>query len=263
MSNSIKPNQAVIVLRHAMDKGNNGDGTYSFGPNVNVTRDDQPYSSDVYYCANFLGNPTGTDRAEALGRELPNFIKQLKLIPVNQVITIAPPVKPRDGMRTPNPFLTIAPYVNAMKNDTKSRNGEKLKLRMYKSNNYWDHRDIFKGPALLKDGFSAVIAWEKVGMWATEEDKYSWDKNLLLGSLAKKPELTEPQPVKGTTIYVYTNMNDQGRFDLRKYNFNGSTFTPEEAVGDKVALMADNGKFISADLNHSGRLIADRSKVDA
>ncbi len=216
---------AVIVIRHAIDVNEGaphpGPLTFQFFKTIELSIDGKiqpPEKTDSIYIPifrNLLCNNSGYKRADDLGIGLQQFIEDNNLAPVSEVISINPPKDYDSG--TPNPFLTIAPYITNMQEKTTGLPDDKLKLTLYNSHDYIASR--FDGNLLIKDGFSSIISWEATGMWQVERHG-GYNENTILPQLVKEDQidLVMPKPIWATTIYLFTNI-DNGRFDLQKYDF--------------------------------------------
>ncbi len=223
MTNDTKLTPAIIIIRHAMDgAGPTPVPDATFNSKVTVTVDDKTFTKPIQVEGSFLCPKVGTNVPPAVAIALPKLIEKYNLQPVSNVLTILPPVT-KEYERTPNPFMTIKPYVDVLSNsDTSKFPDGKLTFSLYSSHNFdtGDKGKKFSADKLLEDGFSTVIAWEKTEMWASVEHKHTYDSKLILGSLAADgyDYITSPQPVKGTSLYVYSGTVVDGRLPVKKYD---------------------------------------------
>lgn len=182
---------AVIVVRHAED----GD--------CKVGEEDVSYPSRAadgsvvtstkrvhQRCLTSSGVEHANVYATSLAAEITSTSQNL--CPVSKIVTQDPTTLANSGAwPSSNPFLTILPFakeshVPVVFRDAKTVFGDA------------DRR------ALLDDAsHSTIIAWDKEGMFESEGP--------LLAKMAKKaPTVTPPRD----RFYVFTNMNDEAKFDL-------------------------------------------------
>ena len=221
--------QAIIIFRHGQDLKNgvpfNPGEEIDFGTSITITEYDKdgnpsPHSNKVQ---------VPNRRLAQKGIDLQSNLMKDKYCAISKVITEHPGTQ-ENG--TSNPLETVKPLVEKLGTEGP------LKLLLLKSNTYESNKAVFNGKALLDEGASTVISWEGTGMWWKDQDhKPAFDKDSLLGSLAKnlddlgkdrttakRPCDNPNEPIKGTTIYVYTNMDDNGKFDVEMFTFDGENF---------------------------------------
>jgi len=132
----------LIVLRHAVDGSAQHHDPLEFNPNVAVTRNREQYPKDknlgkktsIDIFRNLLCSDIGDERAADLAPGLTRFIKDNNFAPVSEVISMFPPEDYDGG--TPNPIMTITPYVQELQGDTVSLPNSELKLTLYDSHTY-------------------------------------------------------------------------------------------------------------------------------
>ena len=209
---------AIIVIRHAMDDGNqkpDGPLTYD-AASVELIKNDQPSpNNEVAIWRDFLCPNQGYKAACRLKANLQQHIEQMGLAAVNQVLSILPDASNHNGP-TPNPLVTITPYVNATAPNTLAVTGSKLKLRLYSSSKCNPER--FDADQLLADGYSKVICWERNGMWERPEEGQPPAQailNQLIDPSAMMHAL-EHEPAKGVSIYVFSGREAAGKYGVQR-----------------------------------------------
>lgn len=228
---------AIIILRHATDINDPKDWL-----KCKNDKDPQgwcrfplPDGNIVRYPWSRL-NTNGKIIKEVIAKVLPDWINNLKIngeniYPVSRIVT----KNPQNYEKTQNPFETIYPFVQEIGKNEKSRvNGRPVKVKL------WDdpYSSKFNEAYLLKDGpFSTVICWDAEGLFADkikcEDAKRLYpekieckdgkkvrppvpDEHSILRTLIRKDEDFNC-PVKGTTFFVLTNPDEDGRFKHQKF----------------------------------------------
>ncbi|AXG71618.1 hypothetical protein KORDIASMS9_03875 [Kordia sp. SMS9] len=146
-------------------------------------------------------SPDGFNEAQNIAADLPSWISQ-HWAPVNLVIT----KDPRSKDQTQNPFQTVIPSADALKASNKVEVQLKDDPGFNKAN-------------LISDGHSALICWDRQGLWQDEGDPAG---TYILQSLAKANPLPGniTRPHKAGTFYVFTNPDTHGKYDISQYNYN-------------------------------------------
>lgn len=193
------PAKAIIVVRHSLDVDDKATPPrcppkppcdWHFDKDGYVKK--LPNGEDVKYYQEGLSTE-GIEQADGLALVLPKIVENLKLAPIEKVIT----KDPRSFDATPNPFNTIYPLII-------NENIKDVDLTTKSNIDY-----------SLENG-SVVICWDREGLWGDKEEKQPNEDSILkhLNSMYNVSKIDGP-PVKGSTIYVYREMGSVDVYNLK------------------------------------------------
>ena len=158
--------------------------------------------------------PFGESQAAALAKAMPNWLlNTMNIAPITHIIV----KRPYGQSDTTNPFQTVWQFADWIQNNQKDLrpNGADIKFEL-PTQPTKDKGTVkclpFDVADLMKNPNSTFICWDRQGLWA---DSSAEKGEFILTSLCKEddqPKLI--RPVKGQTIYVFTNPDSKGKYSL-------------------------------------------------
>ncbi|MDG1331519.1 MAG: hypothetical protein P8P74_04270 [Crocinitomicaceae bacterium] len=237
MSDSTKT-PAIIVIRHGEDMPDDANGhaentpcdnTYSF-PGFPGSGGKPDFKNNVVPAGQIrlyrlsLSNaekhkpnkPYGEAQAAALAKAMPDWLlNTMNIAPITHMIV----KRPYGQSDTTNPFQTSWQFADWIQKNQKDLrpNGADITFDLPTQpteDGGKVKRLPFNVADLMKNPNSTFICWDRQGLWA----KSSEDKgDFILKSLCREEDHGKLiSPVKGQTIYVFTNPNSDGKYALDK-----------------------------------------------